>query len=90
MENIYFLILHNEIEKIKLLDLTKKIGITNYFGQTPFIFACDEGRKEIVKIFIDAGSDINHVDKLGNTGLYYAEQKGYIGIMTIIKLALKN
>ena len=86
MENIFYLIIHGKLKDIELLNLSKVVKMKNYLGQTPLIVACQEGQKEIVKLLLKAGADIGHVDKLGYTALEYAEQKGYIGIMTILKL----
>lgn len=85
MENIFYLIVHGKIKDIELLDLHKVVKMKNYLGQTPLIIACQEGQTEIVKLLLEAGANTAHVDKIGYTALEYAEKKGFISIMTILK-----
>ena len=50
-----------------------------------FLNACRNGQKSIVQIFLKKGGiDINKRDQEGNTALYYACQKGYRDIVSLL------
>lgn len=90
MENIFFLILHNDIEKLSQLDLNKAHTIKNMFGQNPLIFSCVENNTAITRLLLKHHFDLSIKDKFGYTALYYAEQNGNSDIILLFKNHLKK
>jgi ankyrin repeat protein len=85
MYNIFSLIKDNKLNIIFNLDLKDYIHKKNIIGQTPLIFACEEGNSIVVQLLLDNDADINCVDKFGNTALYYAETRNHLDIVLALK-----
>jgi ankyrin repeat protein len=85
MENIFFYILHNDIDALMKLNLNHAHNIKNMFGQNPLIFACENNNTKIVELLINYYFDLNVKDKFGNTALDYAEEKNNIIIIKLLK-----
>lgn len=62
----------DEILKLILATGNAKIGDTNRYGGTALIPAADRGHPSTVRILIDAGLDVDHVNNLGWTALLEA------------------
>ena len=56
-------------------------------GETALHLASYWGDSEIVKMLIEAGADVNAVNKDGETALYWASLKGHQEIIKILKEA---
>ena len=56
-------------------------------GNTPLMYAAENGNKDIVKLLIDKGANVNKQDKNGKTPLMYAVVKGN---KDIVKLLIEN
>ena len=48
------------------------VNLADDDGKTPLMWACEEGRLDIVRALIHAGTDVNAFDKYGYTPLEYA------------------
>ncbi|GIY11620.1 KN motif and ankyrin repeat domain-containing protein 3 [Caerostris extrusa] len=53
-------------------------------GQTALMLAVSHGKKDIVKILLDAGAEVNLQDKDGSTALMCAAEHGHIDIVKIL------
>jgi ankyrin repeat protein len=74
--------------KVKQL-IDKGTSVNDVYGEqkrTALMIAADTGNREIVKLLIDAGANINKPDNNKKTPLVYAVSKGYI---ELVKLFLK-
>ena len=60
-----------DIDRVNKLLSDKNIDIneTDDDGFTPLMFACSEGNKEIVKLLVKSGADLNLQDNYGETCL---------------------
>ncbi|MEM4360165.1 MAG: ankyrin repeat domain-containing protein [Candidatus Bilamarchaeaceae archaeon] len=54
-------------------------------GDTPLISAAKTGNTETVRTLIKAGTNVNAVNKYGNTALMYATENGHPEIAEILK-----
>ena len=64
-----------------MLDCGADINAQSYSGWTPLHIAFRENRKDMVKLLLREGADINLKDEYGWEAWYYAPQKGYIDVM---------
>ncbi|GFT49612.1 KN motif and ankyrin repeat domain-containing protein 1 [Trichonephila clavipes] len=53
-------------------------------GQTALMLAVSHGKKDIVKILLDAGAEVNLQDKDGSTALMCAAEHGHLDIVKIL------
>jgi serine/threonine-protein phosphatase 6 regulatory ankyrin repeat subunit B len=79
------LIDHNADQKQVACKLIDEIGLE--FSKETFLASVREGNDRVVAMFIDAGIDVNCVDKERNTALIIAAQKGWV---SLVELLLKN
>jgi len=70
---------NNRIDTVRfLLDQTPdhNIDLSDSNGQSVLFYACGSGRLDIVKLLIDRGANINHLDNKGQTVLF---KMGHLG-----------
>ena len=46
-------------------------------GDTPLIYAAEEGNYECMRVLIDEGTDVNHTNNFGYSALWHAVFKGH-------------
>ncbi len=62
----------------------------NYVNKTlidvnkTLIYASASGEIEVVKLLLEAGADVNHQSKKGNTALMYASHNGHIEVVKLL------
>ena len=56
-------------------------------GETALLIAAMEGYNDFVKLLVENGANVNLVDNLQNSPLFYASEKGYTEIVEILLLA---
>ena len=80
-----------EIVKLLLENFSSEesgMNVKNKYGYTPFMVACDNGRKDVVKLFLKYSEiDFNVRDNDGNTAFVQACQRGR---KDVVKLILKH
>lgn len=52
------------------------IFMKDKFGQSPFFYACREGKSMIFDFFIENKADVNETDNYKQTPLFYASRDG--------------
>jgi len=76
---------HIDIVKILVNDQRVDICQTNYYGQTPFLVACEKGRIEIVKLLLnDQRVDVNKTMNGNQTPFYIACWNGQIEVVKLL------
>ena len=59
-------------------------------GETALLIAAMEGYNDFVKLLVENGANVNIVDSLENSPLFYASEKGYTEIVEILLHAGAN
>ena len=64
-------VLDNKINEVKKLLRDKSVDINeqDIENNTPLMYACEEGKKDIVKLLVEAGADLNIQNSYGETAL---------------------
>ncbi|TAK76630.1 MAG: hypothetical protein EPO11_03920 [Gammaproteobacteria bacterium] len=80
---------------VELLLNSEAKEIKNESGQTPLMLAAQNGHSKILRLFIQRKFNVNHQDKLGNTALHHAVDKGHLECVKLLHeanadLALAN
>ena len=84
---------HLEIVKLltqRELPIDVNVNTTDDFSKTPFMYACQNGFKDIVVHFLKMAEsrkedfDLNAVDNLGNTAFHYACQAKKVKVVDLI------
>jgi len=68
-----------------LLENGARPRVTDQEGLTPLMRAAWNGHIEVMRLLIDAGSQLSGTDDKGNSALDYAEQGGHREIARILK-----
>ena len=64
-----------------------ELDVPDKFGQTPLLRAADAGHTKCIRMLLDKGASVKHVDNEGRTALSLAAIKGH---KVVAKLLLKN
>lgn len=68
----------------QLLDNGAVINQSNLYGDTPLIFACQNGHTEVVRLMVkDASLDACN-NQFGNSAIFFAVEKNYLEIVKIL------
>ena len=64
-------VLDNKINEVKKLLKDKSVDINeqDIENNTPLMYACEEGKKDIVKLLVEADADLNIQNSYGETAL---------------------
>jgi ankyrin repeat protein len=60
------------------------LDIPDSNGSTPLNLAAREGHEEIVRLFVEAGANVDHADESGMTSLNWAAAEGQDGVVDIL------
>lgn len=71
----------------QLLDNGAVVNQSNLYGDTPLIFACQNGHTEVVKLMIKDASLDSCNNQLGSSAIFYAVEKNH---MEIVKMLLEH
>lgn len=78
VEDIFSLARHNRVDEVdRLLLRGVPPHVTDEFGNTILIIACQNGHKRVAKAALRRGADINAGNARGNTGLHFCFAYGY-------------
>ena len=72
-----------EIAKF-LIRCGAKLEAVNHKGETPLQVAAREAKRDIVKLLIDLGANINTCDSAGNTLLHHAAEGGHVWLAELL------
>ncbi len=78
---------YGDFKKIRLLVDVLNVNSTNYYGQTPLMFAAGNGNYKISKTLIRSGANVNLISDNGYTALMHASEGGHF---EIVKLLVDN
>jgi len=70
-QDIYTAIRNNDIPKLRALTSGKNPGSPDDRGRTPLMLAASIGTVDAMKVFLEAGADVNAVDSFGATPLMF-------------------
>lgn len=75
-------VLDNKINEVKKLLKDKSVDINeqDIENNTPLMYACEEGKKDIVKLLVEAGADLNMQNSYGETALRKVDSPDSISI----------
>ncbi|KEY73941.1 hypothetical protein S7711_09996 [Stachybotrys chartarum IBT 7711] len=61
-----------------------KQDLTNYKGRTPLSWAAQEGRLSIAKVLVEAGADVNEIDRYGGIPLLLALEYDHTAVARLL------
>lgn len=79
----------NEDIAVRLVEMLINCGIKistsiDQLKQTPLYYAVREGHAKLVKIFIENGCNVNHLDVYGQNPIYYSVSVGNVPITRLL------
>jgi ankyrin repeat protein len=88
-DDIHEAVQANDLSKLKKILEIRRVNLNSETssGQTPLMLACRQGNLEICKTLIDAGADINYLDREKHPAIHYAVVEDNSGI---VEYLIKN
>ncbi|XP_014666098.1 PREDICTED: myotrophin-like [Priapulus caudatus] len=69
---------NGDMEKVKELVENQKVNVKEEIsGRPPIHYAADYGQKDVIKYLLEAGADVNSIDKHGISALLAAIWEGH-------------
>ena len=73
----------------ELLAAGAEVEATNEFGETPLMWAAENGHTGCVAVLLAAGVDVEATDKEGGTALVAAAEHGHKACVALLRAAAK-
>lgn len=86
VDNLHSIALNGQNDQLKTM-MTRKdfyVDTPDHHGNTPLMYACDNGQFETTVLLLQSGANVNQRSKHGYTSLMFASWKGHSSIVSLL------